>query len=112
MSFVFLINCLSIFIAISFFPELLIISKADLNEEERFNMKFIILCSGLTILVATIGRLVWGENSIFEFLISGSTALVLSIWFVIFLCGYNYCVKKFKWKRDIKQEKKDYFTFA
>lgn len=112
MSFVFLINCLSIFIAISFFPELLLVSKIDLHEEERFNMKLIIIVSGLVTLSATIGRFIWAENRTYEAIISLATAGILAIWFILVLCAYNYCVKKFKWKKDIKKEEKDYFIFT
>ena len=109
MSFVFLINVLSIFITVSFFLELFLLNKIDLDEEEKFNMNFIIICSGLAILIASIGRLVWGEGPLFEFMISGASACILSIWFILILCCYNYFVERLKWKKDIKKDKKDYF---
>ena len=109
MSFVFLINGLSIFIVISFFLELFFISKIDLSERERFNIKYIIIASGLGILFATVGRFILGENLIYEAVISLATTGILAIWFIIVLCAYNYCVEKSKWKRDIKKDKKDYF---
>ena len=112
MSFVFLINVLSIFIAISFFPELFFINKIDLSEKEKFDMKYIIIASGLGILLATVGRFIWGENLIYEAIIAFATTGILVIWFVLVLCAYNYCVERFKWKKNIKQDKEDYFLFT
>ena len=109
MSFVFLINGLSLFIIISFFPELFLISKIDLSERERPNMNYIIITSGLGVLLATVGRFIWGENLIYEATVSLATSGILAIWFILVLCAYNYCVEKAKWKKDIKYDKKDYF---
>ena len=109
MSFVFLINGLSLFIIISFFPELLLISKIGLSKKERLNMNRIIITSGLGVLLATVGRFIWGENLIYEAIVSFSTSGILTIWFILVLCGYNYCVKELKWKKSIKYDKKDYF---
>ena len=109
MSFVVLINVLSVFISISFFLELFFISKIDLWKKEKFNMKLIIILCGVATLFVTTGRLMWGEYYIYEAVISLATGGILAIWFIIVLCAYNYCVEKLKWKRDIKEDKKDYF---
>ncbi len=111
MSLAILLNILSIFTIIIFFPELIFLDVI-MDEQDKKRAKWIIIVFGLLVLPANIARLFWGESSLSQGLIAVSFSVTLAIFGIFCLNSYNWFKEYIEGKRDIKKDKKDYFIFT
>jgi len=111
MSLAVLLNALSMFTVILFFPELIFLDVI-MDGKDKKRAKWIIIVFGLLVLPANIARLFWGESSLSQGLIAVSFTVTLTIFGIFCLNSYNWLKEYLEWKRDIKKDKKDYFIFT
>ncbi len=108
MSLALLLNILSIFTVILFFPELIFLDVI-MNGKDKKKAKWIIIVFGLLVLPANIARLFWGESSLSQGLIAISFSITITIFGIFCLNSYNWLKEYLKWKRDIEYDKRNCF---